>query len=125
MTTPRTVSTVAALAAGMAVGSASSSLTWRATPIGSRNPPITRSRSVATVEGEGGAAAVSTAAGSRRRRVRRVALEVEVLQRHLHAALAVGDRVVHLRHERRLAAAQPVDDDELPQRAGALERVDA
>ena len=63
--TPRTVSTVAALAAGMAVGSASSSLTWRATPIGSRNPPIIRSRSVATVDGAGGIAAASTVAGSR------------------------------------------------------------
>ena len=53
-----------------------------------------------------------------------VALEVEVLQGHLHAADAVGDGVVHLLHERRLAAAQPLDDGELPQRAGAVERVD-
>ena len=81
-------------------------------------------------------AAVSTAevggGGARRRRlVRRsaggsggVAVEVEVLQRHAHAALAVGDRVVHLRHQRRLAAAQPLDDGELPQRPGAIERVE-
>ena len=56
-------------------------------------------------------------------RVGCVALEVEVLQRHLHAALAVGDRVVHLLDERRLAAAQPSMTRELPQRAGAVERV--
>ena len=53
----------------------------------------------------------------------RVAVEVEELQRQLHAALAVGDGVVQLLDQRRLAAAQTVDHRELPQRTGALERV--
>ena len=54
---------------------------------------------------------------------RRVALEVEELQGHLHPALAVGDRVVHLLHQRRPAATEALDDDELPQRPGAVEGV--
>ena len=53
-----------------------------------------------------------------------VAGQVDVLHRHAHAVDPVGDRVVHLRHQRRLAAFQPLDDEELPQRAGAVERVE-
>ena len=53
----------------------------------------------------------------------RVAFEVEELQRQLHCPFAVGDRVVHLLDQGRLAAAKAVDDHELPQRAGAVERV--
>ena len=121
--TLRTVSTVAALAAGIAVGSMSSLLTWRATPIGSRNPPATRSRSDSAADGSGGGGATSTASGSIGGGGRRVAVEVEERQRHLHAALAVGDRVVHLLHERGLAAAQALDDGELPQRPHPVEAV--
>ena len=58
-----------------------------------------------------------------RRRLGSVAFEVEELQRQLHAAFAVGDRVVQLLDQSRLAAAQAVDDDELPQRSGAIERI--
>ena len=53
-TRPRIVPTVAELAAGIAIGSASSSMTWRATPIGSRKPPATRSRTVSAAVGAGG-----------------------------------------------------------------------
>ena len=53
-----------------------------------------------------------------------VALEVEVLQRHLHTALTVGDGVVHLLQQRGLAAAQAFDDGELPERPRAVERVE-
>ena len=61
--------------------------------------------------------------GVERWRLGRVALEIEELQRQLHAGLAVGDRVVQLLDQCRLAAAQALDDRELPQRAGAIERV--
>ena len=50
--------------------------------------------------------------------------QVDVLHRHAHTVDPVGDRVVHLRHQRRLAALQPLDDEELPERAGAVERVE-
>ena len=122
--TPRTVSIVAALAAGMAAGSASSSRHLAGDA--DRQPEARRAAGRARRPGR---RRRRRSAGLDRgrvgeRRIGRVALEVEVLQRHLHAALAVGDRVVHLLHERRLAAAQPLDDDELPQRAGPLERVE-
>ena len=123
VTRPRIVPTVAVLAAGMAIGSASSSLTWRATPIGSRNPPAMRSRTGlgrAPRRWHDGLDGLAFDG----RRIGRVAIEVEVLQRHLHPALTVGDRVVHLRDERRLAPAQALDDGELPQRTRPVERVE-
>ena len=52
-----------------------------------------------------------------------VAVEVEELQAQLHTAFAIDDGVVHLLDEGALAAAQAIDDDELPQRPGAVERV--
>ena len=58
-----------------------------------------------------------------RRRFRSVTFEVEELERQLHAAFAVGDRVVELLDQRRAAFAQTVDQDELPQRTGPVERV--
>ena len=54
---------------------------------------------------------------------RRITLEVEVLQRQFDAAFAVGDRVVHLLDDGRLAAAHPLDDRELPERTGPVERI--
>ena len=57
-------------------------------------------------------------AASSDRRVGRVAFEVEELERQLHAALAVGDRVVHLLDQRGLAAAQPFDDRRTATAAG-------
>ena len=62
--TPRTVSTVAALAAGIAVGSMSSSCTWRATPSGSRKPPAIRSRIDSAAVGLGGGGVMSAASSS-------------------------------------------------------------
>ena len=52
-----------------------------------------------------------------------VALEVEELEGELHAALAVGDRVVHLLDEGGSPTPQPLDDGELPQRPDPIERV--
>ena len=52
---------------------------------------------------------------------RRLALEVEQHHRHLHAAHAVGDGVVDLLDQRGPAVGQPLDDGELPQRAGPVE----
>ena len=50
-------------------------------------------------------------------------LEVDELLRHADAALAVGDGVVQLLDHRGPAALEALDDDELPQRAGAVEGV--
>ncbi len=122
-TTPRTVSTVATPAAGMAVGSASSPLHLagdadrQAEAAGDQVAHRLGGRRARWRRGDVGGQLVD------RRRRRGVAIEVEELQRHLHAALAVGDRVVHLLHQRRLAAAQALDDDELPQRPHPVERV--
>ena len=55
-------------------------------------------------------------------RLGRVALDVDELDRHADAALAVGDRVVHLLHHGGPAVGQAVDHGELPERAAAVER---
>ena len=52
-----------------------------------------------------------------------VAFEVEELERQLHAAFAVGDRVVQLLDQRSAAALQALDDHELPEGTGAIERI--
>ena len=49
------------------------------------------------------------------------ALEVEEHQQQLHAADAVGHRVVHLHHHRGPAVAEALDERVLPQRSGAVE----
>ena len=46
---------------------------------------------------------------------------VEERQRQLHAPDPVGQGVVHLHDHRSLAALEPLDEGELPQRAGAVE----
>ena len=124
VTTPRTASMAAVPADGMDAGSASRLAHLLddadrqpqpahqevAQRLGARRRRRTADRAVvAAVDGFGPSG---------------VALEVEVLQGHLHATDAVGDGVVHLLHERRLAATEPLDDGELPQRAGAVEQVD-
>ena len=58
-----------------------------------------------------------------RRRLGGVALHVEELHRDLQAVLPVGHRVVHLLDEGTPAALDAVDDVELPQRPGAVERI--
>ena len=108
----------------MDAGSASRSRTCLTTPIGSRSPPTSRSRTASAPDGDGGpptgpSSLRSTASGPAASRSKS-----RYCKRHLHATDSVGDRVVHLLHERRLATAQPLDDGELPQRAGAVERVD-
>ena len=53
---------------------------------------------------------------------RGIALEVDERERQLESADTVGDRVVDLLQERGPAVAQPLDDRELPQRPGPVER---
>ena len=74
---------------------------------------------------DGGRRAGRRAAGGARPRgpatrlgLGRVALEVDELDRHPHAALAVGDGVVDLLHHGGPAALEALDDGEAPQRAG-------
>ena len=54
-------------------------------------------------------------------RVVRLALEVEQHHRQLDRADAVGDRVVELLDDGRLAVGQPLDHGELPERASPVE----
>ena len=122
--TPRTVSTVAALAAGIAAGSASSSVTWRATPIGSRKPPISRSRSVAGGRRRRWCGAASIVAGSSgggsgaSRSKSRNCSDICTPPSPSVIVWCIFCTSADL------PPRKPVDDDELPQRAGALERVE-
>jgi hypothetical protein len=52
-----------------------------------------------------------------------VALEIDELRRQPHAGFPVHDRVVELLQQGRARPLETVHDEELPQRAGALERV--
>ncbi len=54
---------------------------------------------------------------------RGIALEVDESQREFQAADAVGDRVVDLLEQRGAAVGEPVDERELPERSGAVERL--
>ena len=58
----------------------------------------------------------------RRDRLGGVARDVDELLRHADAALAVGDGVVELLDHRGAAVLEALDDEELPQRPGAVER---
>ena len=57
-------------------------------------------------------------------RFRRFTRQIDVLHRHAHTVDPVGDRVMHLRHQRRLASFQAFDDEELPKGSGAVERIE-
>ena len=59
--------------------------------------------------------------GRERPQVLRLLGEVEQHHRDLHAADAVGERVVQLAHQRRPTVGQPVDEGHLPQRPGMVE----
>ena len=107
--TPRNVSAAAEPAAGMPVGSASRSRIWRIRPSGSRRLPadqfaqqVGARRSACGCLGGGG-----DGVGVERWRLGCVALEVEELQRQLHAALAVDDGVVQLLDQRDLPPRSP------------------
>ena len=50
-----------------------------------------------------------------------VGFDVEQQSRNVHATDAIGQRVVKLHHERRLAALEPLDERELPQRPITIE----
>ena len=89
-------STAADPAVGIDDGSASSSPTWRAMLIGSRNVAWTKPSMVSTVLGGGTGAGSGVAAAAAGRRGG-VAGEVDVLHRHAHPVDPVGDRVMHLR----------------------------
>ncbi len=52
-----------------------------------------------------------------------VAFDVDELLRHPDAALTIGDRVVHLLHQRGPVALEALDHDELPEGTGAVERI--
>ena len=50
-----------------------------------------------------------------------IGFDVEQQSRDVHATDAIGERVVKLHHERRLAALEPLDERELPQRPITIE----
>ena len=52
----------------------------------------------------------------------RIGFEVDHVSEQLDQAETVGDRMVHLHHERRPLARQPFDDAQLPQRTVLVER---
>ena len=52
----------------------------------------------------------------------RIAFEVDQAQRQLHGTDAVGDGVMHPLHQRAPTTAQSLDERELPQRSGAVQR---
>ena len=102
-----------------APGRAAGSVTWR--PALRREPHAVADRLAERVDLASGPARArrrparrrsAAAAPARRARGRGTACEI------LQAVLAVGDGVVHLLDERALAVLDPVDDVELPQRAG-------
>ena len=111
----------AALTSGMRRGSASRSPHSRASPIGTRSVlviDIARDFSGTCCRRCGGGFDLGWQGllGS-------VAFEVEELQRESHSALAVHERVVKAHEQRGTTARDSFDDDHLPQRARAVERV--
>ena len=67
--------------------------------------------------------AVSLRVGEHLERLLGVGRDVEERRRQAHAADAVGDRVVELGEQRRAAVVEVVDDAQLPQRPGWIERL--
>ena len=122
-TTPRTVSIAAVVALGMAAGSASRSRTCLETPSGRRNPPTTRSRMASAAEGDGGAPtgppsvrSIGGGSGASRSKSRYCS--------DICTPPSPSVMVWCIFCSSAALPPQPFDDDELPQRSGAVERVE-